>query len=343
MEFNGLGVITENSPTIIIAEACENHLGSIETAVSMIKEAKSCGADFIKFQHHLRDKEMVRGLKMTDNFGEDLYDFLGRCSLKIDQHIYLAEKCKEVGIGYLCTPFCLEAAQELYSYGLSSTVKIGSGEMLDFRLLGWLAKQNIPMVISTGMSKKAEIDTTVEFLKSQQAEFALLHCVSEYPPIEGDIYLDTITSLKARYPDTVIGFSCHTQNPYSAYGAVTLGAKIVEKHFTLDGTIDCPDQHVSLEPEVFSALVAGIRSIERSRGVKNDVLDAEQGVRGWARRIVVAKRDIEENELLTEENTTVKRAGRGECSSQYYSMLNRKLSKAIKKDCPIMLEDLQKI
>ena len=339
--FKGLGGITDESPSVIIAEACENHLGSLEVAVEMIRQAHACGANFIKFQHHLRDAEMIRGLKMTDNFGEDLYDFLGRCSLTIDQHVFLAKQCDEYGIGYLCTPFCLEAAEELHDHNLCSTVKIGSGEMLDFRLLGWLARENIPMVVSTGMSTLFEIDKAVDFLRNQEAEFALLHCVSEYPPVDGDVYLDTITDMKARYGDITIGFSCHTPNPYSSYGAVTLGAKIIEKHFTLDRNVACPDQAVSLEPSVFSTLVNGIRSIESSRGIKNDVLYAEQGVREWARRIVVAKRDLDAFETLTQDNITVKRAGKGACSSLFHSFIGKTLAKPVLKDKPILVDDIR--
>ena len=111
--FKGLSELNDNSKPIIIAEACENHLGDINVAIKMIEKAKEAGADVIKFQHHLRDFEMVKGLKMSNNFDEDLYDFLGRCSLDISQQITLKKCCDDLGIEYLCTPFCKEAAAEL--------------------------------------------------------------------------------------------------------------------------------------------------------------------------------------------------------------------------------------
>ena len=136
--FNGLGGLDDNSKPKVIAEACENHLGDLNVARKMIEKAKDSGANVIKFQHHLRDFEMVKGLKMSNNFDEDLYDFLGRCSLHIKDHILLKKYCDEIGIEYLCTPFCKEAAEELVKFNLINTAKIGSGELLDFRLLDFL-------------------------------------------------------------------------------------------------------------------------------------------------------------------------------------------------------------
>ena len=125
IRFNGVGGISEKSEPIIIAEACENHLGDIDAAIRMAEESKKAGADVVKYQHHLRDHEMVRGLVMSDNFNEDLYDFLGRCSLSIEEHIRLKKCCDTIGIKYLCTPFCKEAAEELIKFNLIDTAKIG--------------------------------------------------------------------------------------------------------------------------------------------------------------------------------------------------------------------------
>ena len=205
--FKGLGGLQDNSKPLIIAEACENHLGDLDVAIKMVEKSFQAGADVIKFQHHLRDDEMIRGLTMSDNFNEDLYDFLGRCSLKIEDHIRLKSCCDTLGIKYLCTPFSKEAAKELLDNKLISTAKIGSGELLDFRLIDYLLNADISLILSTGMSTIEEINKSARFLNSKKSDFSFLHCVSEYPPKSNDICLDTLTLLMDKFPRNIIGFS----------------------------------------------------------------------------------------------------------------------------------------
>ena len=320
--FKGLGGISPGQKPIVIAEACENHLGNIESALKMIIEAKKAGCDVIKFQHHIRDKEMIRGLNMSNNFNEDLYDFLGRCSLNIDQHILLKEKCDQLNIRYLCTPFCKEAAEELIKYNLCETMKIGSGEMQDFRLLDFLTKKNINLILSTGMSTLSEIQETYEFLKNRSASFAFMHCVSEYPPIYKDVQIDTLKYLREKYCDICIGFSCHTPNIYTSLAAATIGVEFIEKHVTLDPKVECPDKDVSLSFTQIKELCEGVRAIHFSRGVREGILNKEKEIRSWARRIIVASKKINKGEIFTEENITTLRAGEGLSSKNYFKVIN---------------------
>ncbi len=327
--FKGLGEINDNSKPIIIAEACENHLGDINLAIQMIEKAKAAGADVIKFQHHLRDHEMVKGLKMSNNFEEDLYDFLGRCSLDINQHIRLNNCCEDLGIKYLCTPFCKEAAEELLKYNLISTAKIGSGELLDFRLLDFLIDKNVSLILSTGMSTLEEINTSVDFLNSKNADFSLLHCVSEYPPDPNDICIDTISFLKEKFQNQIIGFSCHTPDIYTALAAATLGAKIIEKHVTLDKSISCPDQSVSIDFSQLKNLVEGVSQIYKSRGVREKVFEIEQDIKSWARRIIVVKENLKAGDFLSESNLTTLRAGEGISSERFFYFLGKEINQDI--------------
>ncbi len=327
--FSGLGEINEKSKPIIIAEACENHLGDINVAIKMIKKAKEAGADVIKFQHHLRDFEMVKGLKMSNNFDEDLYEFLGRCSLDISQHVMLKKCCEDIGIEYLCTPFCKEAAEELLKFNLISTAKIGSGELLDFRLIDYLVKESISLILSTGMSTLDEIFKSVNFLESKNAEFALLHCVSEYPPNPNDISLDTVSLLMRKFPNQIIGFSCHTPYIYTALAAATIGAKIIEKHVTLDKTISCPDQSVSIDFNELKNLVDGIDQIHKSRGIRTDVFEIEKDIKSWARRVLVVKDNLKKGDLLSMNNLTTLRAGEGISSEEFFNYIGRKLNRDV--------------
>ena len=323
--FNGLGGLDNNSKPKVIAEACENHLGDLNVARKMIEKAKDSGADVIKFQHHLRDFEMVKGLKMSNNFDEDLYDFLGRCSLNIKDHILLKKYCDEIGIEYLCTPFCKEAAEELIKFNLINTAKIGSGELLDFRLLDFLVNEKISLILSTGMSTIEEIEKSVRFLNNRNADYALLHCVSEYPPDPNDICLDTISLLKEKFPTKVIGFSCHTPTIYTSLAAVTLDALIIEKHVTLDKTIACPDQSVSIDFTEMKNLVDGIKQIYKGRGIRKKVFEIEKDIKSWARRILVINKDLKSGQKLSISNLTTLRAGKGISSEYFFDYLDKEI------------------
>lgn len=330
--FSGLGGLKSDSAPILIAEACENHLGSLEVARDMVFKAKHSGAQYVKFQHHLRDFEMIPGLKMSSNFDEDLYDFLGRCSLSISDHVELKSYCDEIGIGYLCTPFCLEAAAELLEHALVDTVKIGSGELLDFRMISFLVEHNISLILSTGMSTFSEISKSVEFLTARSASFALLHCVSEYPPKYSDVCLDSITTLMNMYPDLVIGFSCHTPDIYTALASVSLGAKIIEKHVILDKSVSCPDQSVSISFEELSCLADGIQKIHTSLGIREGVHDLELDIRSWARRVCVVTKHISKGDFFTHENLTTMRAGDGLSSEYYFDLIGNTATTEHKKN-----------
>ncbi|MDD5054952.1 MAG: N-acetylneuraminate synthase family protein [Candidatus Peribacteraceae bacterium] len=296
-------VIGVGHPCFIIAEACDNHLGDTDTAKRMIEEAKRAGASAVKFQHHLVDAEMLQHLPMSENFQKDLplYDFLKRYSLTLDQHRELKKYAEEVvGITYMCTPFSYTAAAELHSLDISS-FKIGSGEMTDVPSLVRIAAFGKPMIVSTGMSDFSEIDRTYNELVAIGIPFALLHCVSEYPPVYEDINLDVLTIMRDRYPQAVIGFSDHTPDLYTSFAAVTLGAAIVEKHVILDKDQPGPDQSVSISFEALASLVDGIRKIEKSRGNRRIVHRKEAAVRQWAFRYVVTEQSLKAGQIISPE------------------------------------------
>ena len=332
------GGVSDSKRPLIIAEACENHLGNLSVAKDMINRAKDSGCDVIKFQHHKPEYEMKRGLKMSDNFDEDLYDFLLRCSLKIEDHIELYDYCNKVGIYYLCTPFCKEAAQELVENRLGDVFKIGSGEMNDFPLLKYLANNGMTMLISTGMSTLNEIDDTVDFLNSIDAQYSLFHCVSEYPPSYDDIALNTISLLRDKYPTTCIGFSCHTPEIYTAIAAVSLNTNFIEKHVIIDKNQRCPDQSVSISFQEMKQLVDAVKKIHSSLGFRNKIYESECQIRQWARHSIVARERIPIGTLITEKNVTTMRAGNGISSQYFFSILGRKATQTIEAGTPLSEE-----
>ena len=184
---------------------------------------------------------------------------------------------QEIGITYLCTPFSLKAVEELDSIGLSA-YKIGSGEMTDIPTLVRIADFGKPMIVSTGMATFDEIDRTYRALASKDTPLALMNCVSEYPPVYEDINLGVIGKMAQRYTNAVIGHSDHTPDLYTCFAAVSMGAKIIEKHVILDKRQPGPDQSVSIDFRDLSQLVDGIRKIEAGLGSDKCVHEREKNL-----------------------------------------------------------------
>ena len=295
--------------TFLIAEACDNHLGSLETAKKLAEKSKIAGATAVKFQHHLPDEEMLKDVPNSSNFNIPLYEFLKKYALSLDEHFELKEFCDSIKIEYMCTPFSLKAAIEINP--LVKRFKIGSGEFTDIPSLIEIAKFKKQMILSTGMSTLEEIEMVYSKLRSCTDELCFLNCVSEYPPIYEDINLKVIPLLIKKYPDIIVGHSDHTPSIETSLAAITLGAKIIEKHVTLDKNIPCPDQSVSIDFNEFELLSKYISNIEKALGGKKDVHEKEVEIRLWARRSLVTIKDIKKGEILSKNNMWSKRPGTG--------------------------------
>ena len=330
---------TKNEGTYIIAEAADQHFGSLDNAFQLINGAKSAGANCIKFQHHLPDEEMLPDVPMSDNFDQPLYEFLKENALTIEQHKEVKSYCEDVGIQYLCTPFSLKAAEELLEINVEF-FKIGSGEMTDTPTIAAIADMGLPMIVSTGMSTFEEIDRTYDLLNSKNIEFALMNCTSEYPPIYEDINLKVITEMQARYPNATIGHSDHTGDLVTSYGAVTLGAKIIEKHIILDKNVNAPDQKVSIDLNELNELVQNIRNLEKALGNEKKVNLKENSIREWAFRSLVSLRKINRGEEITQDMIWSKRPGTGIPSHKMNEIIGKKAVKDIEHNTLINWEDL---
>ena len=323
----------------VIAEACDNHMGSIEMAKALCRAAKSAGADAVKFQHHLAYEEMLKEGDMSDNFDEHLYDFLETNALNLDQHHKLRKYCDEIGITYLCTPFSLKAAHEVSE--LVPFYKIGSGEFQDLWFIDGLSKIGKPVLFSSGMSSYSELTDNVRYLRQSGLNFAILNCLSEYPPNFDDMNLRVISKLISDYPDIIIGHSDHTQTTFTSSIAVSLGAKIIEKHLTLSHSIHGPDKDVSLDPTEFEVLVKDLRDVNRTMGNSKVVNFNEKAVRSWAYRSVVAAVDIPAGSKISVEQLCTKRPGTGIPSKNYKALVGRKVLQSIPANSMIMWDDLE--
>lgn len=327
-------------PCFIVAEGCDNHMGSLETAKEMARQAKLAGADAIKFQHHIVDEEMLReGVPMSSNFNIPLDQFLDLYALSLEQHAELRAYCAQIGIIYLCTPFSLKAAQELHELGVNA-FKIGSGELTDLPTLKRIAAFQKPMILSTGMAEWEEIDLTVNTLRPINDQIALLNCTSAYPTKHEDVQLRVIDQLRTRY-DVVVGHSDHTPDIHTSIAAATLGASILEKHFILDRRVPGPDQSVSIEPAELYELVTAVRRIEAALGSDKRVRGAERPIRAWAHRSVVTLRPIAAGTVLTEEHVWTKRPGTGIPARELDKVLGRKVKTDLPKDRLLTWDDLE--
>ena len=326
--------------TMLIAEACENHFGKLSNAKKMIREAKKSGADYVKFQHHIPEEEMLKKVPKSKNFNISLYNFLKKNSLKIYDHEILKNYCKVIGIKYLCTPFCLKAAHELNQIGVDM-FKIGSGEFTDLPFINGVLKLKKPVIFSTGMTTPKEIMKIYKFIKSRnRSEFAFLNCTSEYPPRYEDLNLNYIKKMISNFKGTVIGHSDHTNDIYSSLAAVALGAKIVEKHVNLDNLNYGPDRHVSISFKKFKEMANAIRIIEKSLGSNKKIYNNEIQIVKWARRSIVSIKNIQKGEKLTKKNIFSKRPSLGIPSYEYFKILGKKAKKNIKENTLIKKIDI---
>ena len=325
---------------LIIAEACDNHFGSIDKAKRMIELAKKAGADVIKFQHHLPDEEMLPDVPKSDNFNESLYDFLKKNALKLDDHKILKDYCQNVGITYLCTPFSYKAAKELMELNVCG-FKIGSGELSDHPTIKKISEFKKPMLLSTGMSTEDEIMETYSILLNKNIEFGFMNCLSEYPPAYEDLNLKYILKMKKNFDKAVIGHSDHTNDIFSSIAAVTLGAFIIEKHITLDKNFKGPDSDVSIDFKDLTKLVSQIRLIEKSLGEERKINNKEKIIRSWAHRSIVTIKKIKKGEIFSEENIWTKRPGTGIPAKKYESVLGKFSNKNIENNTLLNIDDIQ--
>ena len=338
VEIDGRQIGT-GAPCFIIAEACDNHLGSLDVAKEMIRQAKVCGADAIKFQHHLPDEEMLKeGVPTSANFNISLYEFLKRYALKLEEHYELRSFCRELGIIYLCTPFSRKAAEELNEMGVSA-FKIGSGELTDLPTLKVIASFGKPMILSTGMAEWHEIDETVTTLKPINEQLMLMNCVSEYPARHEDVNLGVIGELRNRY-NIIVGHSDHTPDIYTSIAAVSMGANLIEKHFILDRSQPGPDQAVSIDPYNLSQLTSGVRNVEKALGNTKTVHELEKPIRAWAHRSVVSLQPIPKGMQITEEMVWTKRPGTGIPAKQLTDVIGRQAKIDIPVDHLIQWDEL---
>ncbi len=304
-------------PVTIIAEIGVNHNGDIELAKRMILEAKRCGADIVKFQTAKLDSLVTQYAKKAEyqieNTGSDdsQFNMLKKLLLSYSDFSMLEKYCVENEIQFLSTPFDCDSIDFLSSFTMPFW-KIPSGEITNYPYLVKIANTKKKVVMSTGMSNMDEIEDAVNVLKENGTEeIVLLQCNTQYPTEPEHVNLRVMDTLRKKFR-VEVGYSDHTKGIAIPIAAVALGATVIEKHFTLDKTMDGPDHRASIEPEEFKTMVNDIRIVERALGNnEKKVSDSEKENISVARKSIVAAINIKKGDIFSDKNLTTKRPGNG--------------------------------
>jgi sialic acid synthase SpsE len=331
-----------NYPPFVIAEIGINHEGSLETAFQMVNSAWKAGAEVIKHQTHIVEDEMSKEAKkvIPGNSNISIYEIMDRCALSEEDEIKLKEYVESKGMIFISTPFSRAAANRLERMKVSS-YKIGSGECNNYPLLEHIASFGKPMIVSTGMNSIESVRKAVKILENYRVPFALLHTTNLYPTPPHLVRLGAMEELQKEFPNAIIGLSDHTTSNLACFGAVAVGASILERHFTDSKDRVGPDIINSMDPAEMKELIIGAREIAKMRGGKKEAALEEKVTIDFAFSTVVTLKKINKLEKFSKENLWVKRPGTGEISAENYKdLLGKRASVSIGEDVHLKWSDI---
>ena len=324
----------------MVAEVSANHGGSLDRAIEMIRTAKACGADVVKFQVYTPDSLTID----VDNRyfrvdhpkwgGQTLYELYSKAHTPFEWLPRLKDVCDETGIAFLCTAFDKRGVDLLEELGVGAH-KIASFELVDLSLVAYAAGTGKPLILSTGMSTLAEIQDAVDAAKASGAEqITLLKCISSYPAQPSEMNLATIPHMAALF-GCPVGLSDHSLGIAAAVAAVSLGARMVEKHFVLSRTIESADNFFSIEPGELEELVQSVRIAEKAVGrVRYGVTENEMSSRVFRRSLFIVK-DMQAGEVFSEDNVRSIRPGHGLSPKHFQDVRGRKARCHLEKGTPL--------
>jgi N,N'-diacetyllegionaminate synthase len=333
-------------PVYIIAEAGVNHNGSLNNAIKLVKSAKNIGANCIKFQTFKAEALVTKAAPkaayqhLTTDASESQYEMLKKLELAEEEYVELVTACKNEGIQFLSTPYDFSDADFLNKLGVDA-FKISSAQIVELPFLVHVAGFGKPIILSTGMATFDEVIDAVEVIRNAgNKQIAVLQCTTNYP---SKIENANIRAMKTmgKHLQVIVGYSDHTIQPYAVYSAVANGAKIIEKHFTLDKNLPGPDHSSSFDVGEFSEMIAGIRAIESSLGnwQKTPADEELQNIVNM-RRSIVPRRNIAPGETITRDLISFKRPAIGLEPKYLDLVLGKKAEKELQLDKPFSLKDL---
>ncbi|KYH34823.1 N,N'-diacetyllegionaminic acid synthase [Clostridium tepidiprofundi DSM 19306] len=307
-----------NSPVFIVAEIGANHNGNVELAKKMVKVAADCGVDAVKFQTYTSE-ELLADKDRIITWGNEEYrksepigEMFDRLALPRKVHKEVFDYARRLGVIPFSTPFSVEGLHFLESLGVPC-VKVAASDVNFLDMLKEISKINKPVMLSLGKCTLSEADRAISTLLNGGCDkIVIMHCVSQYPSPMNEMNLKVIESLKVLYPECIIGFSDHSVGITATLGAVALGAKVIEKHFTLDRKMLGPDHWFSMDPTDMKDLVTEIRNLEVAMGhPRKRVLECELDEKLKSTRSLVLRKSIKEGERITEDHLKMLRPGWG--------------------------------
>ncbi len=335
-----------DDPCYIIAEIGVNHNGSFDLACELIDAAVDCKADAVKFQT-FRATDLVTASAAkaayqsanTEN-NDSQFTMLKALELSEDTFAKLNAYCQQKGIAFLSTPFSEDAVDILARIGVNA-YKVSSGDLTHLDLLSYMAKQRRPIILSTGMGTIGEVEGAVNAIQSAgDVDVSLLHCVSNYPAAPEDCNLAAMDTMAQAF-GLPVGWSDHTLGSEISWAAVARGAKVIEKHITLDQTLPGPDHKASMEPDDFAEFVAGIRRIEAAIGTgRKGPTNAEKQTALVGRRSITAVHDLPKGTVLTAADLKVVRPGTGLAPRMMDFVIGSVLTRDVAADTPLVADDI---
>jgi len=337
----------DTSKVFVIAEAGVNHNGCLDLACQLIDVAKDAGADAVKFQtfkaenvvSKIADKAEYQ--KKTTGSDKSQLEMIKKLELSFGDFIKLKKYCDKKEIMFLSTPFDHQSIDFLYD--LVDIYKIPSGEIINYPYLKHIAAKNKPIIMSTGMSSLGEVEEAINTIRSVNSEtkISLLHCTTNYPTPYEESNLKAMQTLAAAF-NLPVGYSDHTLGIEIPVAAVAMGARVIEKHFTLDKKLPGPDHKASLEPDELKEMVKAIRNIEKALGdgIKKPN-KSEIEIMKIVRRSLISNRDIRAGEIIKESDIAIKRPGTGILPKFKEIVIGMKLVNDIKQDEPFRWENFK--
>lgn len=338
----------EDKKVLIIAEAGVNHNGDLQLAKELIKVAADCGVDYVKFQTWITEENIEfdapKANYQIENDGVGTqFEMVKKLELSFDAFRILNDYATELNVKFLSTPDELTSLNFLVDELNLPLIKIGSGEINNIPFLISVGEKKLDVILSTGMSSLSEVDIAYQVLKNSGAKsVSLLHCTTSYPAPYETINLKAMDVLKCAF-NTQVGYSDHSEGIEVAIAAVSRGAEIIEKHFTLDKNLPGPDHKASLSPDELKQMVNQIRNVEKAlsgSGLK-EIQSIENDTKKVISKGIYLNADIVKGEVITIDKISFKRPNKGVSTSYFDLVINKKANKNIIKGAPLQLADLE--
>ena len=323
----------------IVAEVNTSHFGNINTAKKMIDEAKKAGCDCVKFQSWTTDTLYSKTYYDANPIAKR---FVKEFSFDRKELTEMVNYCKKIEIDFASTPYSQSEVDFLIGKGNVPYIKVASMDINNYDFLSYIASTGVPIVLSTGMSEIGEVQKAVDIIeKAGNNNICLLHCISIYPPEISTIRLNNILGLRDEFPDYPIGFSDHSLGLEIPSAAVTLGACMIEKHFTLDKSKIGMDNQMALEPDEMCQMVTNCHNVQKALGSKERiVMQAEMDQRKQMRRSITVMKDLKAGHKLHKNDLDVKRPGTGLSPDKLNEIIGKTIAVDVRMDTLILREDI---